>query len=123
MTRSASLLALSIALLPAPALAQAEAPSAPTATAQDDNDHHDHADEIVVTGIRRRAGDVWGLLREMADPGRSVVELRPGDKQDPIADYGRLALETGWHPAIPLDATIADTWSWWQARAAKPARK
>ena len=76
MTRSASLLALSIALLPAPALAQAEAPSAPTATAQDDNDHHDHADEIVVTGIRRRAGDVLGGI-SVLDGEELAREMRP----------------------------------------------
>jgi len=78
MTRSASFFALSIALLPAPALAQTElAPAAPTApqTAQDD-DHHDHSDEIVVTGIRRKAGDVLGGL-SVLDAEELARELRP----------------------------------------------
>jgi iron complex outermembrane receptor protein len=76
MTRSASLLALSIALLSSPALAQTteQAPAAP-ATAHDD-DHHDHADEIVVTGVRRKAGDVLGGL-SVLDGEELARELRP----------------------------------------------
>ncbi|HEU0309921.1 MAG TPA: TonB-dependent receptor [Sphingomicrobium sp.] len=75
MTRSASLLALSIALLPAPALAQAEATQVPATTAPAD-DHHDHEDEIVVTGIRMKAGDVLGGL-SVLDGEELAKELRP----------------------------------------------
>ena len=59
--RIVSLLAVAVALVPATAFAQtATAPGAPPA-AQDD-DHHDHDEEIVVTGVRRKAGDVLGGL-------------------------------------------------------------
>ena len=44
----------------------------------------------VGSGVSRRSGDVLELLRSMADPTRPVVELRPGFKQDPIADVGRI---------------------------------
>ena len=55
--RLVSLLAVTVALIPATALAQTEPAPAPAPTAEDD-DHHDHADEIVVTGVRR--GSVIG---------------------------------------------------------------
>ena len=81
MLRSASLLTLAVALIPTSALAQAE--SAPalgsitTAGAQDD-EHHDHDDaaDIVVTGIRKRAGDVLGGL-SVLDAEDLARELRP----------------------------------------------
>jgi iron complex outermembrane recepter protein len=72
--RLVSLLALSIALVPSTAFAQTEPAPAP-ATAQND-DHHDHDDEIVVTGVRRRAGDVLGGL-SVLDGEDLARELRP----------------------------------------------
>ena len=48
---------------------------APASVAQDD-EHHDHNDEIVVTGIRRRAGDVLGGL-SVLDSEELARELRP----------------------------------------------
>jgi iron complex outermembrane receptor protein len=76
--RLVSLFALSIALAPVSALAQ-EAPApaapAPNSSAQED-DHHDHSDEIVVTGIRRRAGDVLGGL-SVLDAEELAKERRP----------------------------------------------
>jgi iron complex outermembrane receptor protein len=90
--RLVSLLALSIALAPAPAFAQLapadsgtrvdlEAGAAPPADAEaqaDDSaheDHHDHADEIVVTGVRRKAGDVLGGI-SVLDSEELAKELR-----------------------------------------------
>ena len=73
--RLVSLLALSVALVPTPILAQTEPAAAPSTAAQDD-DHHDHADEIVVTGIRRREGDVLGGL-SVLDAEELAKELRP----------------------------------------------
>jgi len=70
----------------------------------------------VGSGVSRRSGDLFELLRQMAGPSRPVVELRPGRKQEPIADISRLAACTGWRPAIPIEQTIADTWAWWRAR-------
>ncbi len=67
----------------------------------------------VGSGVRRRTGDILQQLRDMADPGRPIVELRPGIKQDPIADISRLAGQTGWQPRIPLEQTIRDTLAYW----------
>ena len=66
------------------------------------------------SGISRRSGDVLKILQEMADPQRPVVELRPGFKQDPIADITRLVRCTGWRATIPLETTVADTLAWWR---------
>jgi GDP-4-dehydro-6-deoxy-D-mannose reductase len=62
----------------------------------------------------RRTGDLLELLRGIADPGRPVVELRPGPKQDPIADIARLTADTGWQPEISIERTVADTWEYWR---------
>ncbi len=66
------------------------------------------------SGTARRTGDVFALLREMADPRRPFVELHPGARQDPIADVTKLVACTGWQPEIPLEETVADTLSWWR---------
>jgi len=71
----------------------------------------------VGSGVDRRSGDLFELLRAMAGPGRPVVELHPGRKQDPIADIARLAECTGWRPEIPIEKTISDTWACWRAEA------
>jgi iron complex outermembrane receptor protein len=87
--RLISLLALSAALAPsalaksapekdstgqADSLADTAAP-ADTATAHEE-DHHDHNDEIVVTGVRRKAGDVLGGM-SVLDSEELAKELRP----------------------------------------------
>jgi GDP-4-dehydro-6-deoxy-D-mannose reductase len=68
----------------------------------------------VGSGIARRTGDVLDVLRKLADPGRPVVETRPGFKQDPIADADRLVRATGWRPEVPLEQTVADVLAWWR---------
>ena len=73
--RPVSLLALTVALVPSTAFAQTEPAPAPTATAEE-GDHHDHSDEIVVTGVRRKAGDVLGGL-SVLDAEELPRELRP----------------------------------------------
>ena len=70
----------------------------------------------VGSGISRRTGVVLSILQQMADPSRPVVEIRPGRKQDPIADAGRLVRLTGWRPEVPLEQTVADTLAWWRAQ-------
>ena len=70
----------------------------------------------VGSGESHRSGDLFETLRELADPARPVLELRPGRKQDPIADISRLVECTGWQPEIPIEQTIADTLAYWQAR-------
>ncbi len=91
--RFVSLIALSVALAPTQALAQpttvdagvtadadgGAATAAETGTeASDatDEDHHDHSDEIVVTGVRRKASDVLGGL-SVLDSEELAKELRP----------------------------------------------
>ena len=73
--RLVSLIPLAVALLPTAAPAQDEPGPAPATVAPDD-EHHDHNDEIVVTGIRRRAGDVLGGL-SVLDSEELARELRP----------------------------------------------
>jgi nucleoside-diphosphate-sugar epimerase len=68
----------------------------------------------VGSGTNRRSGDILEMLRHMADPGRPVVELYPGSKQEPIADTSRILGHAGWRPAIPLETTVSDTLAWWQ---------
>ena len=93
--RLVSLLALSLALASTPALAQlapvdagmeADAGTAAStngatdagieAAAPDEQDHHDHNEDIVVTGVRRKAGDVLGGL-SVLDSEDLAKELRP----------------------------------------------
>src|SRR4029450_6271118 len=70
MLRSASLIALSVTLLAAPALAEGVTDNAPTAettvenaNAAADAPHHDEESaDIVVTGVRKKEGDVLGGL-------------------------------------------------------------
>ncbi len=70
----------------------------------------------VGSGVNRRSGDVFELLRGDEGRGRPVVETRPGVKQDAVADATRLERATGWRPAIPLEQTVGDTLAWWRAR-------
>ncbi|MBN2218587.1 MAG: NAD(P)-dependent oxidoreductase [Pirellulales bacterium] len=70
----------------------------------------------VGSGVNRRSGDLFELLRKAARSDRPVVELRPGRKQEHIADISRLAAATGWRPEIPIEQTIADTLAWWRAQ-------
>ncbi|MFH1918542.1 MAG: NAD-dependent epimerase/dehydratase family protein [Planctomycetota bacterium] len=70
----------------------------------------------VGSGHSRRTGDILDLLRDMADPDRPVVQRRPGFKQEPVADVTRLVQTTGWHAAVPLEQTVADTLAWWRQR-------
>lgn len=70
----------------------------------------------VGSGMARRSGDLFELLRQVAASTRPVVELCPGFKQDPIADIGRLTKQTGWQPRIGLEQTVRDTYQWWHHR-------
>ena len=86
--RLVSLLAVSVAFLPSVALAQVESATsdesststvtadAATAVAPGEEDHHDHSEDIVVTGVRKRAGDVLGGL-SVLDSEDLARELRP----------------------------------------------
>ena len=70
----------------------------------------------VGSGQSRRSGDILEILRRTARVDRVVVQLRPGRKQDPIADITRLVRRTGWQPRVPLEQTVADTLAWWQTK-------
>lgn len=72
----------------------------------------------VGSGICRTSGEVFEIMRRLADPHRLVRETAPGFKQDPIADTSRLRRRTGWRAAIPLEQTVSDTLAWWRAQAA-----
>jgi iron complex outermembrane receptor protein len=83
--RSIALVAHAVALSPAAAFAQAVPVSVDTAAdagggaeaAPDaDADHHDHDEVIVVTGVRRKAGDVLGGLTVL-DSEELAKDVRP----------------------------------------------
>ncbi len=76
----------------------------------------------VGSGQSRRSGAILELLRQAAGVDRAVVELRPGRKQDPIADISRLVRRTGWQPRVPLEQTVADTLAWWQGQRSADGR-
>jgi GDP-4-dehydro-6-deoxy-D-mannose reductase len=67
----------------------------------------------VGSGVPRRSGDVFDILRRLADPNRQVVQTKPGAKHDPIAYTTRLRQRTAWQPRIPIEQTVADTYAWW----------
>ena len=75
MTRSISLFALSIALVPGLALAQTAAPAKPGDEAHGD-DHHDHGADIIVTGTRRSLDDVVGGV-SVLDGAELANDIRP----------------------------------------------
>jgi GDP-4-dehydro-6-deoxy-D-mannose reductase len=77
----------------------------------------------VGSGVSRRTGEVFDVLRAVADPDRPVVETRPRFKQNPIADVTRLVHATGWGARIPLEQTVADTLAWWRRRVAQGSGK
>jgi nucleoside-diphosphate-sugar epimerase len=74
----------------------------------------------VGSGECRSSGEVFEMLRRQADPDRAVVQWRPGEKQEPIADIGRLVRLTGWQPQVPLRQTVADTLAWWRNHTGRP---
>lgn len=69
-------------------------------------------------GTECSSGNVFEMLRALADPTRPVVETRPGPRWNPVADITRLVDTTGWKAEISLEKTVADTLHWWQEREA-----
>ncbi len=76
MYRSASLLAIAVTLICSPVQAQEQPGASDPGSLASEDDHHDHDDEIVVTGVRRKAGDVLGGL-SVLDAEELARELRP----------------------------------------------
>ncbi len=68
----------------------------------------------VGSGIARRSGEIFDLMRQLHDPQRRVVELAPGRRQNPIADISRITGRTNWRPEIPLEKTVQDTLLYWK---------
>ena len=76
MIRSASIIALSVALLPSAVFAQATAPSTASGPVHDQADDHGEPVDIVVTGVRRRAEDILGGVSVLS--GADLTEaVRP----------------------------------------------
>jgi len=83
--RLVSLFALAVAIVPGPALAEGATESGSAIEASTDSanaatdappHHEEESDEIVVTGVRRKAGDVLGGL-SVLDSEELAKELRP----------------------------------------------
>ncbi len=73
----------------------------------------------VGTGIARQTRQVLEILRNLADPERSVKETAPGENLDPLADIGKIQAHCPWKPEVPIQKTIEDTYHYWQARKGK----
>jgi GDP-4-dehydro-6-deoxy-D-mannose reductase len=80
--------------------------------------------EIYNVGSGRciRTGDIFDELRRQADPQRRWVELRPGAKQNWIADNRRLVECTGWQARVAVERTVADTLEHWRHRERDPSQ-
>jgi GDP-4-dehydro-6-deoxy-D-mannose reductase len=70
----------------------------------------------VGTGKSLRSGDLLEELLEIAKVERTVIETRPGFRQERIADPMRLVACTGWQPEFPIRQTIFDTLAWWREK-------
>jgi GDP-4-dehydro-6-deoxy-D-mannose reductase len=69
----------------------------------------------VGSGTGVRTGDVLDLLLKLARSSRPVAELQPGtEKNDPIADAGRVQAASGWRRELSLETTVADTLAYWR---------
>ena len=68
----------------------------------------------VGSGIAQRSGDIFAMLRAMADPARPVHAQSSQRKRGPIADITKLTSATGWRPLISLEQTVRDTYDWAQ---------
>jgi len=68
----------------------------------------------VGSGVARRTGDILSLLARLAGKNREIVETRPGERLDPVADISKLNAATGWRPEIPLEQTVADVLHWYE---------
>ncbi len=68
----------------------------------------------VGSGVARRTGDILSQLANLAGNDREVVETRPGERLDPVADISKLNAATGWRPEIPLEQTVADVLHWYE---------
>jgi GDP-4-dehydro-6-deoxy-D-mannose reductase len=78
---------------------------------------HGHGGQVynVGSGVPRRSGDLLAMLLEIAGAtDRPVEEIRPGRKQDPIAEIGRLVECTGWRARVSMEQTIFDTLQYWR---------
>ncbi len=72
----------------------------------------------VGSGVPLCSGDLLYQLQAMAGSQRTVIELAPGRRQEPLADIRRLQQSTGWHPRIPLQKTLRDTLAYWETQLA-----
>ena len=68
----------------------------------------------VGSGVARRSGDLLDLLIRIDGSAGRVIELRPGRKQDPIADISRLQSATAWRSEIPIEQTVEQTLQYWR---------
>jgi GDP-4-dehydro-6-deoxy-D-mannose reductase len=76
----------------------------------------------ICTGTAHRIGDVLDRLLSLArvrvtvqqDPAR----MRPSDNPVVLGEPSRIASDTGWMAAIPIDRTLEDLLTWWRRELA-----
>jgi GDP-4-dehydro-6-deoxy-D-mannose reductase len=59
-------------------------------------------------------GELYHLFVEVSGRNLPAREIRPGERQEPIACIKRIQETTGWKPQIPPEQTISDTLAWWR---------
>ncbi len=69
----------------------------------------------VGSGISVRSGEIFDRLVELTGRRTGVIQLSPGPRYHPIADITRITTDTGWIPRVPLQQTLRDTLSYFQA--------
>jgi GDP-4-dehydro-6-deoxy-D-mannose reductase len=76
----------------------------------------------ICSGAAHRVGDLLehllGLARTRIALRQDPARLRPSDNPLVLGDHARLTADTGWQPAIPIEATLADLLAWWRSRVA-----
>lgn len=73
----------------------------------------------VGSGICRRCGDVFNMLRKRFAPDCKALQTSPGTRYQPIADISKLMTHTGWLPEIRIEKTLEDTMEFWRTEIAK----
>jgi GDP-4-dehydro-6-deoxy-D-mannose reductase len=72
----------------------------------------------ICTGTALRVGDVLesllGLARVRVDVRQDPARLRPSDNPLVLGDPSRIAADTGWRAAIPIEQTLEDLLAWWR---------
>jgi GDP-4-dehydro-6-deoxy-D-mannose reductase len=78
---------------------------------------------LVCSGHSRPVRDLIDGLAALASSPVTVASdptrRRDGEAPDLYGSHDRLSADTGWRPAIALEASLSDTLDWWRTRVAE----